>query len=52
MEDEDFLNLIRVNKQGFKKEDLYRIILEVTTTHDLGKENNKFKILRVLPPST
>mgnify|MGYP000918038332 CR=1 FL=1 len=51
MEDEDFLNLIRVNQQSFKKEDSFRIVLEITTTNDVGKEYNKYKILRVLPPS-
>ncbi len=47
--DDAFLNQVAANQQSFKKEDMYKMVLEVTTyTNDLGKESKKYKILQVL----
>ena len=47
--DDSFLNQVSANQQSFKKEDRYKMVLEVTTyTNDLGKESKKYKILQVL----
>ena len=47
--DDEFLNQVAANQQSFKKEDMYKMVLEVTTyTNDLGKESKKYKILQVL----
>lgn len=47
--DDAFLTQVAANQQSFKKEDMYKMVLEVTTyTNDLGKESKKYKILQVL----
>ena len=48
--DDIFLKSISANDQAFKKEDTFKIVLEITTyTNDRGKETRKYKILQVLP---
>ena len=50
--DETFLQAISKRTQSFKKEDAFKMVLEVTTyTNDLGQESKKYKILQVLPTS-
>ena len=50
--DEAFLQAISKRTQSFKKEDAFKMVLEVTTyTNDLGQESKKYKILQVLPTS-
>lgn len=47
--DDAFLHQVAANQQSFKKEDMYKMVLEVTTyTNDLGKESKKYKIFQVL----
>lgn len=48
--DEKFLQSISAKSQSFKKEDIFKMEIEVTTyTNDLGQESKKYKILQVLP---
>lgn len=48
--DEEFLNSVSTRSQGFLKEDIFKMELEITTyTNDLGQENKKYKILQVQP---
>lgn len=49
MLDEDFLARTQANKQSFKKQDAFNVVLERTTyTDDFEKETYKYKILQVL----
>lgn len=48
--DEAFLQNVSANSQSFRKEDVFKMVLEVTTTtDDLGRQSKKYKILQVLP---
>lgn len=48
--DEAFLQAVSAKSQSFRKEDIFKMVLEVTTTtNDLGQESKKYKILQVLP---
>lgn len=48
--DDTFLQAISSRAQSFKKEDIFKMVLEITTyTDDIGRESKKYKILQVLP---
>lgn len=48
--DKIFLDSVSKRSQGFLKEDIFRMVLEITTyTNDLGQKNKKYKILQVWP---
>lgn len=50
LKDEAFLQAVSSRSQSFRKEDVFRMVLEVTIyTNDLGQQNKKYKILEVLP---
>ena len=50
LKDEAFLQAVSSRSQSFRKEDVFKMVLEVTIyTNDLGQQNKKYKILEVLP---
>ena len=49
LKDEAFLQAVSSRSQSFRKEDIFKMVLEVTTyTDDLGRQSKKYKILQVL----
>lgn len=50
LKDDAFLQAVSSRSQSFRKEDIFKMVLEITIyTSDLGQQGKKYKILQVLP---